>query len=114
MTPEHSEWRVVAHLADIPRSGARVVATPEGDVAIFRTSKDEVFALLDRCPHRGGPLSQGLVCDDQVICPLHNWCIDLRSGAATGPDEGAVPSRPVRAQDGLILMQWAEERTGGA
>lgn len=109
MKPDPQGWRVVARLADIPRAGARVVATPEGDVALFRTSRDEVFALLDRCPHRGGPLSQGLVCDDQVVCPLHNWCIDLRTGQAAAPDEGMALSRAVRAQDGVVLLQWTEE-----
>ena len=69
-----------ARLDDIPRLGARVVRTPSGNIAVFRTENDEVFALVDRCPHKGGPLSQGIVHGKRVACPLHNFVIDLASG----------------------------------
>ena len=81
----------VCTLADIPVLGARVVARPghpDGDVAMFRTADDRVFAVLDRCPHKGGPLSQGIVFGDRVACPLHNWSIELASGEAVAPDVG--------------------------
>jgi len=89
---------------DIPPQGARVVATAEGDVAVFRTAGDEVFALRDRCPHRGGPLSQGIVFGRRVACPLHNWVIELGSGEAVAPDHGCAPRYPVRVADGIIYL----------
>jgi nitrite reductase (NADH) small subunit len=73
---------VVCRVEDIPVLGARRVARPRGmDVAVFRNGSDQVFALLDRCPHRGGPLSQGMVFGTSVACPLHNWTIELEDGA---------------------------------
>ena len=80
------------------------MTTPDGDVAIFRTSGDEVFALFDQCPHKKGPLSQGIVYDKRVACPLHNWVIDLSSGEATGPDEGCTRSFDTKVEDGLIYI----------
>ena len=98
-------WVAVGRLADIPRQGARVVATEAGDVALFRTLEDEVFALDDRCPHKGGPLSQGLVHGRSVTCPLHSWVIDLASGEAQAPDRGCVRRIPARvAADGTVLL----------
>lgn len=82
------DWIEVTRLQDIPRQGSRVVPTPAGDVALFRTMDDQVFAMHDRCPHKGGPLSQGIVHGQAVTCPLHNWVVDLASGAARAPDEG--------------------------
>jgi nitrite reductase (NADH) small subunit len=97
-------WRRVASLDEIPRLGARVVRLAEISIAIFRTSDDRVFALLDRCPHRGGPLSQGIVHGDCVTCPLHDWVIDLSSGEATGPDEGATGIFQVRVENGDVIL----------
>ncbi|MFO1072515.1 MAG: nitrite reductase small subunit NirD [Geminicoccaceae bacterium] len=98
-------WVAVGRLADIPRQGARVVATAAGDVALFRTLEDEVFALDDKCPHKGGPLSQGLVHGRSVTCPLHNWVIDLAGGEALAPDRGCVRRIPVLvAADGAVLL----------
>jgi nitrite reductase (NADH) small subunit len=73
-------------------------------IAIFRTAVDGVFALDDRCPHKGGPLSQGIVFGESVACPLHNWCIDLNSGAAAAPDEGCVERFPVRVVEGDVEL----------
>ncbi|MEO0762662.1 MAG: nitrite reductase small subunit NirD, partial [Pseudomonadota bacterium] len=83
-------WIDVGSLADIPPRGARVVRTREGCVALFRTAADEVFAIDDRCPHKGGPLSEGIVHGRAVTCPLHNWVISLETGLAQGADRGAV------------------------
>jgi nitrite reductase (NADH) small subunit len=99
-----SSWVAVGRLEDIPRQGARVVATSQGDVALFRTKEDEVFALPDRCPHKGGPLSQGIVHGRSVTCPLHNWVIDLASGAACAPDRGCVRHIATRLEHGRILL----------
>lgn len=96
---------VVCKLEDIPRLGARRYESPDGNViAIFRTADDGVFALDDKCPHKGGPLSQGIVCGETVACPLHNWCIDLKEGTAVAPDEGHVKRHPVRVVDGRVEL----------
>lgn len=94
----------IAALDDIPAQGARVVRTPRGCVAIFRTATDEVFALDDRCPHKGGPLSEGIVHGASVTCPLHNWVFDMATGRAQGADEGRVATYPVRVEGGRILL----------
>lgn len=97
----------IAALDDIPPQGARVVRTPHGCVAVFRTADDRVFALDDRCPHKGGPLSEGIVHGTQVTCPLHNWVFDMATGQAQGADEGRVVTHPVRVQGGRI---WLDAR----
>jgi len=81
------------------------VTTPGGTIAVFRTKDDEVFALEDRCPHKAGPLSQGIVHGHHVTCPLHNWLIDLRTGQAVAPDQGCAPTIPVQVlQDRILLL----------
>ena len=95
----------ICGLNDIPKLGARVVkSATHGDIAVFRTASDEVFAVLDKCPHKGGPLSQGIVHGRRVTCPLHNWNIGLDDGCAVAPDAGCTPSFPVRVLDGEVLL----------
>ena len=107
-----NEWTAICRVQDIPPLGARRVARQRGlDVAIFRTSGDEVFALLDRCPHKGGVLSQGIVFGRQVACPLHNWTIGLDNGAAREPDEGCTPSFAVRVDAGMVYLDADELAT---
>jgi nitrite reductase (NADH) small subunit len=87
-----SEWKAVCRVEDIPVLGSRRVRRDSGlDVAVFRNDQGEVYALLDRCPHKGGPLSQGIVFGNRVACPLHNWTIGLSDGLAQAPDEGCTP-----------------------
>ncbi len=103
----------ICRLEDIPRLGARRYHRADGKViAIFRTAADRVFALHDRCPHKGGPLSQGIVFGDSVACPLHNWCIGLESGRAAEPDEGTVERFEVRVVNGEVEL--ALDRHPGA
>ena len=97
-------WVDVGALEDIPRQGARVVKTAQGCVAVFRTAEDRVFALDDRCPHKGGPLSEGIVHGNAVTCPLHAWVFSLETGMAQGADDGAVNSYPARIEAGRILL----------
>ncbi len=97
-------WAGVGHLDDIPRLGARVVQAGTTDIAVFRTSDDQVFALHDRCPHKAGKLSQGIVHGTSVTCPLHNWVIGLRDGRAQAPDDGCTSTLEVRLEDGRILL----------
>lgn len=102
-----SDWTEVAPLEDIPRLGSRVVKTDTMNIAVFRTAKDQVFAIKDACPHRQGPLSQGIVHDTSVTCPLHNWKIDLASGEALGPDEGCTNVFPARVENGTVYIRLA-------
>jgi nitrite reductase [NAD(P)H] small subunit len=108
----HDDWIEVGRVADIPRLGARVVRRAGGDIAVFRNAEDEVFALLNRCPHKGGPLSEGIVYGRTVTCPLHNWCMDLPSGRAVAPDEGCTPRFPVRVEQGRVLLRLSPAGDG--
>ncbi len=102
-------WTRICRVDDIPRLGARRVARAQGlDVAIFRSADDQVFALLDRCPHKGGPLSQGIVFGTSVACPLHNWTIGLCSGQAAAPDEGCTPKFAVKVEGGDVFLETLE------
>ncbi len=102
-------WKEICHLQDIPILGARRVQRDQGlDVALFRNDADEVFALLDHCPHKGGPLSQGIVFGQQVACPLHNWTIGLSDGQAQEPDHGCTPSFAVKVVDGKVHLLASE------
>ena len=99
-----NDWIEVGSINDIPQKGARVVRTGKGDIAVFRTATDEIFALRDKCPHKGGPLSQGIVHDRKVACPLHDWKIQLDSGEAVAPDEGCAASYPVKLEGEMIFL----------
>jgi nitrite reductase (NADH) small subunit len=107
-----SEWKTVCRVEDIPVLGARRVARDGGvAVAVFRNAEDKVFALLDRCPHKGGPLSQGIVFGDSVACPLHNWTIGLADGCARAPDEGCTTPFACKVEDGQVFLDGEELRT---
>jgi nitrite reductase (NADH) small subunit len=97
-------WIEIGIINDIPQLGARVVERSEGDIAVFRTADDEVFAVRDKCPHKGGPLSQGIVSGKVVTCPLHNWNIALEKGEAIAPDEGCAATFPVRLEGEKIFL----------
>jgi len=102
-----NNWIDIAALDDIPPRGARVVKTRLGCVAIFRTIEDKVFAIDDACPHKKGPLSEGIVHGNAVTCPLHNWVIDLETGMAQGADKGRVNTYEIRVENGRILLDGA-------
>jgi nitrite reductase (NADH) small subunit len=107
-----NDWTVICRVEDIPVLGARRVARPRGvDVAVFRNGEDRVFALLDRCPHKGGPLSQGIVFGTSVACPLHNQTIGLDDGCAKAPDEGCTPTFACRVENGDVLLDPVELAT---
>jgi nitrite reductase (NADH) small subunit len=104
-----TEWTPICKLDDIPVLGSRRVARAHGlDVAVFRNSEDHVFALLDRCPHKGGPLSQGIVFGTSVACPLHNWTIGLCDGQAAAPDEGCTPKFNVKLEGDQVFLNTQE------
>ncbi|WP_298260980.1 nitrite reductase small subunit NirD [uncultured Litoreibacter sp.] len=99
-----SQWIEISALDAIPQRGARLVKTPLGCVAVFRTATDEVYALDNACPHKGGPLADGIVHGTQVTCPLHNWVISLETGMAQGADEGQVATYRAKVTDGRIYL----------
>lgn len=99
-----SDWIDIAALEAIPQRGARLVKTVHGCVAVFRTGADQVYALDNACPHKNGPLAEGIVHGALVTCPLHNWVISLETGLVQGPDEGKVATYAARVQDGRILL----------
>lgn len=103
-TKQEMDWIEVGSINEIPRLGARVVNTAQGDIAVFRNASDEIFAVLDRCPHKGGPLSQGIVHGRSVTCPLHNWVLGLDDGLAKAPDEGCVKTYPVKIENDIIFL----------
>ena len=104
-----NDWIAICQVEDVPVLGSRRVARERGmDVAIFRNDRDEVFALLDRCPHKGGPLSQGIVFGTHVACPLHNWSIGLQDGCAKAPDEGCTPRFAVKVEGGTVHLLATE------
>jgi nitrite reductase (NADH) small subunit len=105
MSKAPSKWTDIGAVEDIPVLGARLVKTPTGCIAVFRTETNEVFAMNDRCPHKGGPLSQGIVHGRSVTCPLHNWVIDLATGGALGADTGKVQTFAITLKAGRILME---------
>ncbi len=102
-----TEWLNVCDIADIPQLGARVVRHGGIHVAVFRNAADEVFALEDRCPHKGGPLSQGIVHGKKVTCPLHGWNIELDSGCAVAPDEGCAREFPIKIEGSRVWLDLA-------
>ena len=97
-------WIDIGAVDDIPLRGARLVRTRAGCVVVFRTGESEVYAVSDRCPHRGGPLSEGIVHGQKVTCPLHNWVFDLNTGEAQGADTGRIDTYAVRIEGGRLLL----------
>ncbi|MBX9469854.1 MAG: nitrite reductase small subunit NirD [Rhizobium sp.] len=97
-------WIAIGTIDDIPLRGARCVKTPQGKIGIFRTAENQVYAIEDHCPHKGGPLTEGIVHGASVTCPLHNWVISLETGKALGADEGTVRTIPIRNIDGQLSI----------
>ncbi|QIE42177.1 nitrite reductase small subunit NirD [Meridianimarinicoccus aquatilis] len=107
-------WIDLGAIEDVPLRGARVVKTPVGCVALFRTAEAEVFATSNTCAHRNGPLSEGIVHDRKVTCPLHNWVWSLETGEAQGADEGQIATYPVMVENGRILIEGDSVRKRNA
>ncbi len=97
-------WKEICPLADIPKLGSRVVRTSDKEIGVFRTDDDRVFAINNLCPHKKGPLSQGIVFGDTVQCPLHNWRISLVDGKAEAPDEGETPCYQTKIENGIVFL----------
>lgn len=108
MNALNKDWIDIGLAETIPLRGSRIVTSPRGDIAVFRAADGTVFALYDRCPHKGGPLSQGIVFGNRVACPLHNWTIGLSDGLAQAPDEGCTPRFAVKVDDGVVSLRTDE------
>ncbi len=106
-----NDWIAIASLEDIPRQGCRIVELDHDDminrIAVFRTATDDIHAVRDKCPHRGGPLSQGIVHGGLVTCPLHSWKIDLATGEAVLPDKGCARTYATKVEDGRVFLRLA-------
>ncbi len=106
-----TDWIVITSLENIPRQGCRVVELDHDEmvnrIAVFRTVADEIYAVRDKCPHRGGPLSEGIVHGGQVTCPLHSWKIDLATGEAVLPDKGCARTYATKVEDGQVFLKLA-------
>jgi len=103
-----NDWMAIVAVQELPELGARVFQTPVGPIAIFRVESDQIFAVLDRCPHKGGPLSQGIVHGKSVTCPLHAWNIQLDDGCAQAPDDGCVKTFTTDIQEGIVCFKRSE------
>ena len=102
-----SDWIEVGHIDEVPLRGSRVIATEKGDMAVFKAADGRIFALWDKCPHKGGPLSQGIVHGSSVTCPLHNWVIGLETGEVKGPDQGCARKVAINLEEGRIQIEAA-------
>ncbi len=100
-----TSWQEVANLADVPKLGGRVLVTTSGPIALLRNESGTIFALDNRCPHKGGPLAEGYVSGQTVYCPLHNWQIDMQCGEAREPDKGCVRTWPVRVEGERVFLR---------
>ena len=98
-------WKEICPLEDIPKLGSRVVRTSGKEIGIFRTDDDRVFAINNLCPHKKGPLSQGIVFGETVQCPLHNWKISLVDGKAEAPDEGETPCYQTKIEGDIVFLE---------
>lgn len=100
-----SDWKKICTVDEIPLLGARVVTSEQGNIAVFRDADGAVFAMRDRCPHKAGPLSQGIVAGKHVTCPLHSWKIGLEDGQAVAPDVGCAKKFPVKVEGDEVYLQ---------
>jgi nitrite reductase (NADH) small subunit len=109
-----SNWIDIGVIDDVPMRGSRLITTPSGAIAVFRTATDRVFALWDKCPHKGGPLSQGIVHGESVTCPLHNWVIGLETGEVKGPDQGCARKVLLKQEGSRLFLDAATLRADAA
>lgn len=97
---------VVTNSAELLEQRAKVVQIGETEIALFKLSNGEIRAIENKCPHKGGKLSEGIVCDHHVFCPLHDWKINLQDGLVQAPDEGCVTTYRVEVtvQNGDVIL----------
>lgn len=99
------DWLDIGSTDQIAPGNARTLPVVDGEeIAVFHTLSGQFYALVNKCPHKSGPLSQGIVHGNVVACPLHNWQISLKTGEALGEDKGCVPTIPLRVDAGRIYL----------
>ncbi|NKB15693.1 MAG: nitrite reductase small subunit NirD [Sphingomonadales bacterium] len=109
----NGDWFDLGPAEALPPLSARTVTVAGGeDIGVFRTADGGVHALVNKCPHKHGPLSQGIIHDASVSCPLHNWRISLVTGQALGDDKGCTPVIPAKIEDGRIYIERAAALAG--
>lgn len=103
LTTEVGTEYLLGPLAQIPVGEGRVFDLDGKRVAVFRTRNGGIYATQAECPHRGGPLADGLIGGNTLVCPLHAWKFDLASGAAIMGD-CAIRTFPVCLNEGGELV----------
>jgi nitrite reductase [NAD(P)H] small subunit len=103
MTREHN-WTRITGIENIPPREGRSVAINGLELAIFNL-QDRFVTIENQCPHKGGPLCDGIVSGTTVVCPLHGWRFDLDSGMATRASSPAcINTFPTRVENGVVLV----------
>jgi nitrite reductase (NADH) small subunit len=103
------KWIRVTETGNIPLREGRSVRIGEEEIAIFNLGESEFVAVDNACPHRGGPLCDGIVSGKVVTCPLHGYKVSLESGHVVKPDVAVkVNSYPVRVEDGVVLIKCSK------
>ena len=112
MNTSHS-WTRITYAEDIPLREGRAVEIDGREIALFNLG-DRFLAVENRCPHRGGPLADGIISGCTVVCPLHAWKVDLEEGSVFKPERACVATYPVRIDDGIISIQVRDCERGKA
>jgi nitrite reductase (NADH) small subunit len=97
-------FTTVCELDDLPVGLGRAFRIGNDSVAVFRTRTGRVFATASRCTHRGGPLADGMLAGEQVVCPLHAFRFDSDTGACDQPGVCPVATYPVEVAGGLVRV----------
>ena len=101
------KWYPVPGAESIPPREGRKVKHKDLEVALFNVG-DGYLAVDNRCPHKQGPLADGILSGKNVFCPLHNWKISLESGCALSGGQGQVKTYPVKVVGGNICIAFEE------
>ena len=105
----NKQWIRITPMHNIPLREGRSVTVAGREIAIFNLG-DHVLAVDGRCPHKGGPLAEGIVTGSTVVCPLHAWKISLETGSVTKPDANpaCVATYRTRIESGIVLIEVPE------
>lgn len=106
-------WIRITRTENIPLREGRAVKVGEEEIAIFNLG-DKYLAVGNRCPHRGGPLADGIVSGQTVVCPLHAWKVCLTSGEVKGDPASCTKSYPVEVVNGIVMIELASARREAA
>ncbi|WP_200760816.1 nitrite reductase small subunit NirD [Effusibacillus dendaii] len=94
----------IGNIHDLPLQTGRVVKVNGREIAVFRISSGDVRAVENRCPHKNGPLAEGIVAGEYVFCPLHDRKINLNDGNVQAPDSGCVTTYRVDVTDEKVYI----------